>query len=58
MIFDKKVHKTSVLIYAQHIFKPYVKHALRKFALNGYERVEFRSILHKLLKYDEKGHLI
>jgi len=35
-----------------------VKHILKKFIKNGYQRVEFRAELVRLSVYDEKGQFI
>jgi len=57
-LFEKKTENFSVLIYARHIFIKYVKHILKKFIKNGYQRVEFRAELVRLSVYDEKGQFI
>jgi len=33
------------LIQVRHIFKKYSDYILRKLALNGYDRIEFRALL-------------
>lgn len=49
---------TDTLIYCRDIFRKYAEHVLKKFINNGYQRVEFRSILPKLKDYDEKGNFL
>lgn len=57
-LFMKKVSNTAVIIFAAHIFPKYVKHILRKFIRNGYQRIQFRAELVRLSKYDEKGKFL
>lgn len=57
-IFEKKSANLGTLVYSKDIFKKYVKHVVKKFINNGYQRVEFRSILKKLTNYDEKGNFL
>lgn len=56
--FEKKLASTSTLIYCKDIFLKYVEHILKKFIDNGYQRVEFRSLLVKLKDYDKDGNFI
>lgn len=38
-LFEQKAEHTHVLIYSKNFFGRYVKHVLRKFIKNGYQRV-------------------
>lgn len=57
-LFEKKSSNSTVLIYSRHLFTAYVKHMLRKFIRNGYQRVEFRAELLKLSLYDAHGKFV
>jgi hypothetical protein len=57
-LFEQKSLNSSVLISSRHLFTAYVKHVLRKFVKNGYQRVEFRAELIKLSHYDAHGKFI
>lgn len=57
-LFEKKVSNTAVLLSARHIFVAFVKHILRKFIKNGYQRVEFRAELTRLTVYGPQGQFI
>lgn len=57
-LYEQKVLHSSVIIYSRHLFGHYVRHALRKFIRNGYQRVEFRAQLLRLSLYDAHGKFI
>ena len=57
-LYEQKVLSSSVIINSRHLFGQYVRHALRKFIRNGYQRVEFRAALLRLSLYDPHGRFI
>jgi hypothetical protein len=58
VLFEQKVLNSAVIIYSRHLFTHYVRHVLRKFIRNGYQRVEFRAELARLSLYDPKGKFV
>ena len=57
-LFERKISNFFPILAAEHIFKKYVIHCLKKFYRNGYDRVEYRSLLTCLKEYDEQGNIV
>jgi hypothetical protein len=57
-IFSKKISNSAILLHSSHIFPKFIKHVLRKFIANGYSRVEFRTELIRLSRYDQEGNFV
>ena len=57
-LFENKISNFFPILAAEHIFKKYVTHCLKKFYRNGYDRIEYRCMLTRLKKYDEDGNIV
>ena len=58
VIFQKKIVAFFPILFALHQFKSYMKYVCEKFVQNGYDRLEFRSMLSELTQYDQEGNVV
>ena len=57
-LFENKISNFFTIYELLQIFRSYAEHVMRKYAKNGYDRLEFRAILRELHEYDESGNLV
>ena len=57
-IFEEKIAGFFPLEWSAHIFRKYAEYVMRKFIKNGYDRIEFRTLLVKLTEYDKDGNKV
>jgi hypothetical protein len=56
--FENKIGDFFTILYSLKHFKLYMKHVFTKYIANGYDRLEFRSMLAELNEYDDNGKLV
>ena len=57
-IFEHKIVTFFTILYSLKHFKIYIKYICEKYLKNGYDRLQFRSMLSGLTEYDEQGNVV
>ena len=56
--FEEKIVSFNSILGVRDVFEKYSEHILRKFIANGYDRLQFRSLLVGLKDYDSEGNFV